>query len=101
MAANVVTKARGYAGTQAGSFVDIVTFTDGRSRLLVDNTHATVNISFTIASTGSTAPTPTYLGDDTYYVPAGGFRSFTFEQGVGQVKLIGSGTGMTYVVAIV
>ena len=99
MAANTVTKARAYSGSQAGSFVDTVTFTDSRTRLLVDNRSSSVNISFTVASSG-TAATPTSLGDDTYYVPAGGFRSFTFEQPVGQVKLIGDATGMAYTVAI-
>jgi hypothetical protein len=100
MAANTVTKARAYSGSQAGAFVDTVTFTDSRTRLLVDNRSSTVHISFTVSSSG-TAATPTYLGDDTYYVPAGAFRSFAFEQPVGQVKLIGSTTAMAYTVAVV
>lgn len=105
MAANTVTKARAYSGSQAGQFVDTITFTDSRTRLMVDNRTTAVDISLTIASSG-TAATPAVLGDDTYFVPAGGFRAYSFEQVVGQVKLVGhtagvAANGMAYTVAVV
>ncbi len=100
MAANVVTKIRSYAGDQAGSFVDIVTFTASGDTLMIDNRSTTVHISFTYASGDSVAATPTYLGDNEFFVPAGAFRSYAIPN-VKSVKLIGSTTAMSYVVAVI
>lgn len=102
MAANVVTKHRSYAGDQAGSFVDIVTLDRNGDTLMIDNRSSTVHISFTYATNGGTAATPTNLGDDCFYVPAGSFRAFSGPfQANTQIKLIGSTTAMSYVVAVI
>jgi hypothetical protein len=99
MAANVVTKVKSYSGSQAGAFVDIVTFTMKGDTLMLVNRSTTVGISFTFTSSG-TAATPTSLGDDCYFLPASGTFSIDVP-GVSQVQLIGDATSMAYTVSVI
>jgi hypothetical protein len=99
VASNTVTKSRSYSGSQAGAFVDTVTFTTLGDTLLIVNRSSTVGISFTFAS-GGTAATPTDKGDDCFFLPASGTFSIDIP-GITQVKLIGDATSMAYTVSVI
>jgi len=97
MAAQNWSVARSKSATQAGAFVDTVTFSYGGDTLQIIN-RGSVDIYWTYSST-SPAAVPTVGGDDCYLLPAGQSVSMQSAAGrVNQVALIG--TGMVYTVQV-
>lgn len=92
MAANTPSVERATHQTQAGTDVDVVTFSYPGRTLCITN-RGDVDLYWTYSST-STPDDPTVGGADCYVVPAGAVRFFDQPAGFRVVKLIG--TGMVY-----
>jgi hypothetical protein len=99
MAANTPSVAKSTAQTQAGSFVDVVTFSYVGDLLWCDNRSSTVNIWITYSRNSDPAATPSAGADGALYVPAGSFRSWPVGKVV-SVKLFGDAVAMSYAIGV-
>lgn len=80
--------------TLSGTTVDTLTLSGPMTRCTVNNKAAAggADIYFTYSCTSTAPAAPTASGDDTYWVPPGGWKSFDVLGGGGViVKIIGNG----------